>query len=167
MESLQPLDNGIRHAKLIEVHPSKISWNLLLAKIFNSQIFAGTYHGQRVATSTLCGANWLEPQNTAPLILWKGLHIIQSKCTGVVFAIPGKVCTGNRHGKKCGMYIQYNNITQSIMCTTTSRMVHILLDKKIRDIFLCTNGVFWDWSIAYIFQVRICNHKIIVTFVCA
>ena len=50
MESLQPLDNGARHAKLIEVHPSNIVCNILLAKIFNSRFFVGMYHGQHVAT---------------------------------------------------------------------------------------------------------------------
>ena len=54
MESLQPLDNGIHHAKLIEVHPSNMSWNVLLAKIFNSQISAGMYqHGQRVVATLM------------------------------------------------------------------------------------------------------------------
>ena len=35
METLQTIDNEICHAKLIEVHPSNISSNLLAAKIFN------------------------------------------------------------------------------------------------------------------------------------
>ena len=56
------------HAKLIEVHPSNISLHLLLAEIFNFSIFAGTYHGQRVATLVLCGANQLEPQNPVLLV---------------------------------------------------------------------------------------------------
>ena len=43
-------DNEIHRAKLIEVHPSNISWHLLLAEIFNSPIYARTYHDQRVAT---------------------------------------------------------------------------------------------------------------------
>ena len=51
--TLHPTDNGICHAKLIEVHPSNISSYPLLAEIFNSLISAGTYHGQRVATSVL------------------------------------------------------------------------------------------------------------------
>ena len=51
------IDNGICHVKLIGVHPSNISWHLLLAKIFNSPNSAGMYHGQLVATSVLCGAN--------------------------------------------------------------------------------------------------------------
>ena len=38
MESLQPLDNEICHAKLIEVHSSNISSHLLLIKRFNSPI---------------------------------------------------------------------------------------------------------------------------------
>ena len=79
MESLQPLDNGIHRAKLIEVHPSNISWNLLPAKIFNSQNSAETYRGQRVAAWTLCDANWLEQKNTAldllvPVLLLLLLH---------------------------------------------------------------------------------------------
>ena len=48
---LHPLDRWIRHAKLIEVHISHSTLQLLLAEIFNSPISAGTYHGQRVATS--------------------------------------------------------------------------------------------------------------------
>ena len=51
---LDPTDNEIRHAKLIEVHPSNISWHLLLAEIFNSQISDGMYHSQRARI-------WLEP----------------------------------------------------------------------------------------------------------
>ena len=62
VHTLHPTDNGIRHSKLIEVHPSNISWHLLIAEIFNSSISAGTYHGQRVATSVFCGANQLESQ---------------------------------------------------------------------------------------------------------
>ena len=57
---LHPTDNGICHAKLIEVHPSNIFWGPLLAEIFNCPISAGTYYGQRVATSVLCDANWFE-----------------------------------------------------------------------------------------------------------
>ena len=59
VHALHPTDNRIHHAKLIEVHPSNISLRplrTLLAEMFNSPIFAGTYHGQRVATSVLCGA---------------------------------------------------------------------------------------------------------------
>ena len=41
---LHPIDNGIRHAKRIDVHPSNICWHLLLAEIFNSLISVGTYH---------------------------------------------------------------------------------------------------------------------------
>ena len=44
VHTLNPTDNGIRQAKLTEVHPSNISWHLLLAKIFNSPISAGTHH---------------------------------------------------------------------------------------------------------------------------
>ena len=58
---LNPTDNGICRAKLIEVHPSNISWHLLLANILNSQTSAGTYHGQRVARLVLCGANHFVP----------------------------------------------------------------------------------------------------------
>ena len=50
---LYPTDNGIHRAKLIEVYLSNITWHLLLAEIFNSQIFAGTYHCQRATTSVL------------------------------------------------------------------------------------------------------------------
>ena len=57
MESLHPLDIESCHAKLIKVHASNISLNLLVTKMFNSQISVRTYHGQRVATSVLCGAN--------------------------------------------------------------------------------------------------------------
>ena len=46
---LHPADNGTCHTKLIEVHPSNISWHLLLAMIFNSSNSSGTYHCQRVA----------------------------------------------------------------------------------------------------------------------
>ena len=60
--TLNPTDNGISQAKLTEVHPSNISWHPLLTEIFNSPISAGTYHGQRVAISVLCGANQFEPQ---------------------------------------------------------------------------------------------------------
>ena len=60
VHTLNPTDNG--QAKLTEVHPLNISWNQLLAKIFNSPISAGTHHGQRVAISVLCGANHFEPQ---------------------------------------------------------------------------------------------------------
>ena len=74
MENLQPLGNWVCHAKLIEVHPSNISWNLLPGKIFNSQISVAMYHGQRVTTLVLCGANRLKPQNTAPLTFWKSLY---------------------------------------------------------------------------------------------
>ena len=28
--TLHPIDNGIRHASLVEVHPSNISWHLLM-----------------------------------------------------------------------------------------------------------------------------------------
>ena len=38
-----PFNDRICHAKLIEVHPSNISWNLLLVEIFNSPIDDGTY----------------------------------------------------------------------------------------------------------------------------
>ena len=62
IESLQPLDNGICHAKLIEVHSSNMSWHLLLAKIFNSLISAGTYYGQHVTTFVSCDANQLVSQ---------------------------------------------------------------------------------------------------------
>ena len=62
VHTLNPTDNGIRQAKLTEVHPSNISWHPLLAEIFNSPITAGTYHGQRVAVSVLCGANQFGPQ---------------------------------------------------------------------------------------------------------
>ena len=50
---LHPTDNGICHAKLIEVHPSNILSDLKVAKIFNSPISAGTYHGQRIAILVL------------------------------------------------------------------------------------------------------------------
>ena len=51
-------------AKLFEIHLSNISWNLLLAEIFNSVTSSGTYHGQRAATLVLWDANrlaqWIE-----------------------------------------------------------------------------------------------------------
>ena len=62
VHTLNPTDSGIFQAKPTEVHPSKTSWHPLLAEIFNSQISAGTYHGQHVAISVLCGANQFEPQ---------------------------------------------------------------------------------------------------------
>ena len=62
VQTLNPNDNRIRQAKLTEVHPSKISWHPLLAEIFISPISAGTYHGERVAVSVLCGANQFESQ---------------------------------------------------------------------------------------------------------
>ena len=61
------VDNGVCHAKLIDVHPPNIYCNLLLTKIFNSQISVGTCHSQRVAILVLCDANRFEPQNTDPL----------------------------------------------------------------------------------------------------
>ena len=36
VHTLHPIDNEICHAKLIELHPSNLSWHLLLAKIFNA-----------------------------------------------------------------------------------------------------------------------------------
>ena len=58
VHTLRPTDNRIRHAKLAEVYFSNIFRHLLLlAEKFNSPVSAGTYHGQRVATSVLCGAN--------------------------------------------------------------------------------------------------------------
>ena len=61
VHTLNPTDSGICQAKLTEVYPSNISRHPLLAKIFNSPISPGTYHGQRVAISMLCGANQFEP----------------------------------------------------------------------------------------------------------
>ena len=60
--TLRPSDNGIRHINLIEVLPSNIFCHPLLIEMINFQISARTYHGQRVTTSVLCDANWLEPQ---------------------------------------------------------------------------------------------------------
>ena len=51
---LHPTNNEICHAKLIEVIlQTSPEIYILLSKIFNFQIFAGKYHGQRVATSML------------------------------------------------------------------------------------------------------------------
>ena len=49
-----PSDRWICHAKLVEIHPSNMSWNLLLTNIFNSPISAGMYHDHHIATSMLC-----------------------------------------------------------------------------------------------------------------
>ena len=62
VHTLNPTNNGICQVKLTEVHPSSISWHPLLTEIFNSLISARTYHGQRVATSVLCGAYQFESQ---------------------------------------------------------------------------------------------------------
>ena len=61
VHTLHPTESSICHTKLIEVHPSNISSHPLLAKIFNSQVSAKTYHGQLVATLVLCGSNQLKP----------------------------------------------------------------------------------------------------------
>ena len=62
VHTLHPTDNGICHAKLIEVHPPNIFSHLLLTKIFSSLVSARTYHGQGVATLVLRGVNRLELQ---------------------------------------------------------------------------------------------------------
>ena len=67
----QPIDS--RHAKKIETRQQNIPWNLLLAEKFNSAFSAGTYHGQRVATSVLCNANQLARQHRTIGSLEKGL----------------------------------------------------------------------------------------------
>ena len=45
-----PIDDEIFRDKLIGVHPSNISWHILLTEIYNSPISYETYHDHCVAT---------------------------------------------------------------------------------------------------------------------
>ena len=98
---LHPTDNGIiSHAKLMQVHPSNVFWHLLLAEIFNSQISAGTYQGQHVATLV-----WRVANRCAPYIGRRGRdatlfkRLSRDDVFGAVIVIVHGDCKDPCHGQ--------------------------------------------------------------------
>ena len=94
--------------KLIEIQPSNISCHLLLAEIFNSPISAGTYHGQRIATSSvLCGADQFEPQigpRGCYVPIYKTVYQHQQKIGGVDISLHFNLKPLSTRGERDGLY---------------------------------------------------------------